>query len=267
MKTGLVLSGGGVMGAAHAGAIKAIIDNNIKIDAVCGTSAGAIAGLLFASGRKNAYENFLNDFRSLGFTNKTTLILKRNDVIFSQFEKILRKNVGVKRFSDLEIDFSCVATNIVNGEMVLLKQGDPVTAVMASSAYPGAFPIQEINGKYFVDGGLTNNFPVSVLKNKGMDFIIGSFLYNLENIDKKFSAKKHKMNPVEIAIRSVDIMSSVIAKKEAEDCDFCFTPPVEKYSWYEFDQFDKIINVGKKYGAANAKKMIRKIELAKQKIS
>lgn len=263
MKIGLALSGGGVMGAAHAGAIKAIVDNGIKVDAVCGTSAGAIAGLLFACGRKNAYENFLNDFKSLGFTNRAKLILKRNDLIFSQFEEILRKNVGVKRFSDLEIEFSCIATNIVNGEMVLLKRGDPIKAVMASSAYPGAFPMQEINGNYYVDGGLTNNFPVSILKDGGADFIIGSFLYNLENISKKFAAQKHRMNPVEIAIRSVDIMSNVIAKKDIDQCDFCFTPPVEKFSWYEFDQFDRIINIGKKYGAANAKKLIKKIKLAK----
>lgn len=267
MKIGLALSGGGAMGAAHLGAMDAIRKNNIKIDSVCGTSAGAIAGILFATGQPDAIEKFLNDFKELGFNNKTNLIFKKNVTIFGKIEETLRKNVKAKSFSELKINFSCVATDIITGKKVLLSRGDPVTAVMASAAYPGIFPIQKLNGKLLVDGCLTSNFPVGILREEKMDFVIGSSLFALNKIDKEHSSGKRKLNQIEVAIRSVDIMSNVLAEREAKDCDFCFYPPVEGFAWYDFDRFSEIAEVGRKYGKANSEKLLEKIEIASKKIS
>lgn len=265
MKIGLALSGGGAMGVAHLGVIDVIKKNNIKIDEICGTSAGAIAGLLFASGREDAFDQFLSDFEALGFTKKTNLLFNRNETIFAKIEEKLRENIKIKSFSDLKIKFSCVATDITNGEMIILNHGDPIKAVMASAAYPGVFPIQKFYGKLLVDGGLTSNFPVHVLRNNGLDFIIGSSLYTLNKIDHLHLSDKPKLNPIEVAIRSIDIMSNVLAGQEAKECDFCFYPPIDNFAWHDFNRFNEIREVGQEYANKNANDLLRRIKSSNKK--
>ena len=179
MKIGLALSGGGAMGAAHIGLIEELVRNNIRIDAICGTSAGAIAGLLYAYGGIPSLNKFYIDMEQAGLFSRTKNIFRKNETIFSIIEDLLRDSVKVKHFSDLSVKFSCVASDLETGEPVHLKTGDPIKAVMASAAYPGVFPVQKVNGKHLIDGGVTRSLPAGFLKEFGVDFTIGSSLYSI----------------------------------------------------------------------------------------
>ncbi|MFA4995670.1 MAG: patatin-like phospholipase family protein [Patescibacteria group bacterium] len=259
MKIGLALSGGGALGAAHIGIIEELEKNKIEIDSICGTSSGAIIGLLYTYGGLKTVNHFFDELNKVGLFNKTNLIFKRNTTIFSDVENILRQCVKTDEFYKLKIKFSCVATDLKNGNSIVLKLGDPIKAVMASAAYPGVFPIQKIGTKYLVDGGLTRNLPSGILKKQGLDFIIGSSLYGLKKFDKFDSDGNVKANPIDIAVRSLDIMQKELANYEAESCDFCFQPEVNDYRWYHFDAINDIRLTGKECAAKHIDDLSKKI--------
>jgi len=261
MKIGLVLSGGGALGAAHIGALEEIEKNNMKIDSICGTSAGAIIGLLYSYGGLNAINKFFSEMEKAGLFNKTKIIIRRNTSIFCQIEEILKSIVKVKGFADLKINFSCVATDITNGKMEAFSLGDPIKSVMASSAYPGVFPVQRIGNKFYVDGGVIKNLPTSVLKKKNTDFIIGSSLYKIDNFNPMNASGDFKANPLSIAIRSLEIMERQLAEFDKTSCDFCFEPPVHSFRWYDFDAMDEIRKIGAENAANNINQLLEQLKV------
>lgn len=262
MKIGLALSGGGALGAAHIGVLEELEAHNIVVARICGTSAGAIVGLLYASGGLKAITRFYEEIEKAGLFNRSTIVLHRNSTIFKKVHEALRHCVKEESFGQLKTKFSCVATNLTSGEPIILNSGDPVNAVMASSAYPGVFPVQKIGFNYLIDGGLTHNLPASVLREKGYDFVIGSSLYSVAKFEKFDSGGNPKTNPLGVALRSLDIIQKGLAEYEISNCDFCFQPEVHSFSWYNFDQIAEIKNVGKKHAEAAVVDLIA--ELAKR---
>lgn len=259
MKIGLALSGGGTLGAAHIGVLEELERNKIEINSICGTSSGAIIGLLYADGGLKSIELFFDELKKADLLNKANLILKRNSTIFSTVEEILNKCVKAKEFYELKIKFSCVATNLKNGEAVVLKLGNPVKAVMASAAYPGVFPVQQIGSKFLVDGGLTKSLPAGVLKKQGLDFVIGSSLYGIKEFDNFDSDGDIKTNLLDIAARSLDIIQKELASYEIPNCDFCFQPEVHNFRWYDFDLIDEIRKTGKDSAVKHMDDLLSKI--------
>ena len=202
---GLVLSGGGARGAAHIGVLKYLEANNIPVDIITGTSFGAIVGGLYASGMSAAeieeamlgmdWERALTDDVSRADRG---LQRKRREDIFSipgspgvrEGELVLPsgaiqgQNVilalqaltahvaSVRDFDQLPIRFRALATDIVNGEAVILKEGELALALRASMGVPAVFSPIEIDGRLLVDGGVTNNLPIDVAKGMGADVVI-----------------------------------------------------------------------------------------------
>ncbi len=203
-KIGLSLSGGGAKGFAHIGVLKVIDSLGVKIDYISGTSMGAIVGGLYASGyRANDIEQIVlkTDFYTLlanektrqetSFFNKSvdkyllTIPIKDGKInvlptaISSGQQNIymlreLFKNVSnVTDFSKLPIPFMCVATNLETGQMELFENGDLVSAIMASSAFPSLMDPVKIGDSLYIDGAMTVNYPSKPLKDKGIDIVIG----------------------------------------------------------------------------------------------
>ena len=253
MKIGLALSGGGALGVAHIGAIEELEKAGIKIDYVCGVSSGAIIGLAYATGGLESLRKFYNDALADFARKNPFLFAKGPDAAFKYIGRALEELCGGKDFNQLAIPFSCSATNLASGESESFFEGDPVAAVMASSAYPGVFAAQNIGGKWYIDGGTTRNLPAVNLRAMGADFIIGSSIYAVDPIDDKLAGR---LNRIEIAARALDIFEKELSRFHEEQCDFCFKPRVDQYRWFDFFKMEKIIVQGRENAAREIKKLL-----------
>jgi NTE family protein len=251
MKIGLALSGGGTLGIAHVGALRQI-ENNVKIDSICGVSAGAIAGLLYAYGGIAAVDYFYAELIATNpFSPKNIITLRSPEKIFAYIEGILEKVVTINDFNDLPIKFSCIATNIETAQPAILEKGNPIKAVMASAAYPGVFPVQTIGKEKFIDGGVTINMPVTPLLAQNMDFIIASSVISLS----KFGYHK-KTSRAKVVTRAVEIMENHLNDLELAQANFVFKPPVGKYYWFNFSKLEHIKEIGEKYAKKRIKELV-----------
>lgn len=202
-KIGLVLGGGGAKGAAHVGVIKVLEEMRIPVDCIAGTSMGALVGGAYASGLTAAeLEKLITGVRwqdtftgvareerpvhrkELDFYFTLGLELGIKDKVRTQgglvpsqqVEEILRRIAAIAHnvtdFSRLPIPYRAVATDILNGDVVVLDHGDLGAAMRASMAVPGAFAPVNIGGRLLVDGMLVRNLPVDIGRKLCGDVII-----------------------------------------------------------------------------------------------
>jgi NTE family protein len=204
-RVGLVLSGGGARGAAHVGVLKVLEQLHVPVDAIAGTSMGAVVGGLYASGlsardiekimtslnwqvafrdrppredltlrRKQEDENFLVAF-PLGVRGHK-VVLPKGLIEGQGLSQLLRRlTLPVARitdFDELPTQFRAVATDLESGESVVLASGDLTSAMRASMSAPGIFAPVERQGRVLVDGGIGDNIPVDVARAMGVDLLI-----------------------------------------------------------------------------------------------
>ncbi len=163
-KVGLVLGGGGAKGAATIGALKVIEDAGIKIDYIAGTSIGAIIGGLYASGYT------VSELETLFLSQEWQDILEGHRVEAKL--KTLLSNRNKRYFSDTNIPFRCVATELWSLNEIVLYSGDLSKAIRASMSIPGLYEPITWDEMELVDGGLVNNLPVDVAKEMGANIVI-----------------------------------------------------------------------------------------------
>jgi len=172
-KTALVLCGGGSRGAAEVGFYQALSEYGISVDMIVGTSVGAVNGAFMAAGLapedlKRLWREFKHwrpyqvNWEILWKWRKAKSLLDPRG-----FQRFLEDNLPVKKFEDLNIPLTVVATDLQTAEPVYFEKGDLVFAVMASTAMPLYFPPLRCNGHQIVDGGVTNNVPIDVAVAKG----------------------------------------------------------------------------------------------------
>lgn len=258
-KIGLALSGGGALGAAHIGAIEEIEKAGIKIDYIAGVSSGAIIGLVYTAGGLESLRKFYDDVLA-DFGKKNPLLFAGGpDAAFKYIKTVLEKMCAGRDFKKMEIPFACCATNLATGERQVFDSGDPVAAVMASSAYPGVFAAQNVGGKFYIDGGATRNLPAEETRHAGADFVIGSSIYVVDKIDDR---RAGKMNRIEIAGRALNILEKELSRAEEKRCDFCFKPGVEQFAWFDFFKMEKIAAQGRKMRQNKSRKCCRYLRIA-----
>src|SRR5688572_9749717 len=204
-RIGLVLSGGGARGLAHVGVLQALEELRIPVDAIAGTSMGAVVGGLYASGmtaseidelmrgldwnaafrdrpardtlnfrRKQDDREFLVRF-PLGIQSGSFRV-PRGLIQGQRLTQTLRLETlpvaAVEDFDELPTPFRAVAADLETGARVVLASGDLTSALRASRSAPGVFAPLEINGRLLVDGGIVENLPVDVVKAMGVDIVI-----------------------------------------------------------------------------------------------
>ena len=232
-RVGLVLAGGGAKGGAHVGVLKVLEEMHIPIDCIAGTSMGALVGGGYASGIPAAgLEKFVTtiDWKAVvggvGVRDLQTIEQKRagatysNDIEFglqdkrvvlpagivntSNIEDLLRSYVAPRGaqadFDKLPIPYRAVATDMVSGRMVVLKDGDLATAMRASMAIPGAFaPV--MTDKYILsDGGMVRNIPVDVARDLCADVVI------VVNLVEEEVKREKLQTATQLLGRSSDVM-------------------------------------------------------------
>lgn len=288
-KVGLVLSGGGAKGFAHIGVLKAIDKAGIQIDYVGGTSMGAIVGGLYAAGYSaDQIEEIIlkTDFLTLirdklprnsetffekeyGEKSVITLPVNKGKIGFpraiSKGQNVLNLLLelfdsvdGNQDFSKLSIPFFCIATDVENGAPVILEKGSLPIALRASGSFPSLLNPVEIDDKLLVDGGIANNFPVSVMKDKGMDIVIGV------DVEGKLF-QKEKINSV-VALLNQIMSYQMYSKSEEEikKLDVYIHPEIFSYSVVDFDKKLEILEKG----TTEAEKFVKVFDeiAAKQKV-
>ncbi|MDR1103765.1 MAG: patatin-like phospholipase family protein [Endomicrobium sp.] len=177
-KIALVLGGGGARGFAHVGVLKVIQEERIPVSLVVGTSVGSIAGALYCAGA--SLERLQDDIKEFdvghisNFNSISLLELLLADRLLSnkKLENFINARIGEVTFNQLRIPLVCIATDLITGERILLREGSVAFAARASSAVPGIFQPVEYNQRYLIDGGLSENIPVSVARIFKADVII-----------------------------------------------------------------------------------------------
>ncbi|UCV17731.1 patatin-like phospholipase family protein [Ferribacterium limneticum] len=172
-KIALVLGSGSARGLAHLGVIRAIEAAGIEVDFVVGTSMGALIGAIYAAGKLDDLETTFKTFdwkKTLAFFD---VILPKSGLLDgAKVSELIRAHIHADSISALRKPFAALATDIVNGDEVVIRHGDVIEAVRASISVPGIFTPVRSNGRILVDGGLTNPVPVSVARAMGADIVI-----------------------------------------------------------------------------------------------
>jgi NTE family protein len=205
-KIGLALSGGGARGAAHVGVLRVLEAEHVPVDYIAGTSMGAVIGGLYAAGVSvEGLERLLTEIdwadasddrirredRSFRRKRDDDLYLVRAapgigdngqvkfpaglvqgqkiDLLLKSFTTAVAQ---VHNFDQLRIPFRAVAADIVTGEVISLGEGDLATAIRASMSIPAVLAPVEIDGRLLVDGGVSANLPIDVVRKMGADIVI-----------------------------------------------------------------------------------------------
>ncbi len=204
-RIGLALGGGGARGLAHIGVLRYLEELRVPIDYIAGTSMGSIVGGLAATGmesdeilavleqadwvdlfsddtareeqpaRRKADDSLGLFGPKLGVGEGTSLLpagVVSGQKILFLFESITSQRVQSNRFDTLPVPFRAVATDIVNGDMVVITEGSLSGAMRASMAVPGVFDPVQIGQRMLVDGGLVRNLPVDVVREMGAEVVI-----------------------------------------------------------------------------------------------
>ena len=173
-RIGIALGSGSARGWAHVGVIRALQEIGITPHIVAGSSIGSIVGAAYALDRLEVLEEWvlcLNTSKIIKFFDPS--LLRGGGMI--QGEKLYEFAQGFvqdTRIESLPRSFAAVATDLENGREVWFREGPLLDAVSASIALPGLFSPRRLNGRWLVDGGLTNPVPVSVCRAMGADVII-----------------------------------------------------------------------------------------------
>lgn len=254
-KWGMVLSGGGIRGAAHAGVIKALEEHGIVPEAIAGASAGAIAGSLYAGGY--TWSEILDLFEQNPVMFKWSLIghLKPGFIDTDQFMGLFRRYFPDDRFEALKTPLYITATDIENGRSRIFSSGPLIRPVLASMAYPIVFTPVLIEGVLYSDGGIMNNFPVEPLLDQ-CERLIGVYVNPVP---------LQKQNPetlksgLAVAERAYHLSMAKDVARKFDDCAVRISPePLAKYDTFNLLKASEIFEVGYKAAKTALKDYLKK---------
>lgn len=179
-KIGLVLGGGGARGFFHMGVITAIQELEIKIEEISGTSIGAIIGLMYAANPKINFREIMEEMDFFELIKAMVMGAKDN----KEIEKFLKRYIGVDNFEDLKIKTRINATDINDQKEIVFDEGNIYPGVTASMTIPGAFSPLKYKNSFLIDGGISNNIPVTLIE-KSREIVVSDISGPIKKIDEK----------------------------------------------------------------------------------
>src|SRR6202171_6270314 len=234
-RVGLALAGGCARGIAHVGVIRALVDAEIPIDCVAGTSVGALIGACYCAGvpldemKRIASTTRFADF---GRWTPSWLGLATNQRMENYFARFTR----VKTFEELKTPFAIAATDINAGISVYYTRGPLVPALRGSCAYPGLFVPIQFEGRTLVDGFLTAPVPVEGTLLLGADIVIAIYLEagNLED----------PRTVADVISRSFNIIQRHGDIAWRQQADVIIEPDVKPFVWDDFTRTNDLVACG-----------------------
>ncbi len=235
-KVGLVLSGGGARGFAHAGALKALEEMGIKPDIVAGVSAGSVVTVMYCSGMKP--DEILKVFSDAKFTDFAEIGVPREG-FFSMdgFKKFLRKHIPYRDLSELPLPGIVCATDLDNYSRAAFSEGDIAECVSASCSIPIIFKPVNIKGITYVDGGVTANLPAWVLRDC-CKYLIG---INCSPVPRRGKPK----SILDIAQRTYDLLVKTNSIEQMQMCDLAVSiNDIAKYKVFNLKEINRVFRSG-----------------------
>ena len=265
---GLVLGGGGARGLAHIGVVRALREAGVPIDMIGGTSMGAVMASLVAMGQD--WEQMLETNREAWIHSKPhkeyslpfiSLIRSR------RLDNVARKIWGEYNIEDLWLNFFCISCNLSTAATMIHERGSLWKAIRASASLPGVFVPVLSDGHILVDGGLVNNLPGDVMRERACHRLIvvdvGSeheFIFKLPEFPSPWQFLRSRILPfaarievphiVDVLIRATDVSSSQKTRDVKRIADVCLRPPIDAYGVLQFESLDEIAEVGYRYAKA-----------------
>jgi NTE family protein len=273
IKVGLALGGGGARGLAHIGVLKALEEEKIPIDAIAGTSMGAIVGGAYAqsldSGKlifmvhdlidkfnlQSGWMGFLcQDFEKYekkkeNLLKEISYFVRKRFMYFVGFSKIslepkeklmdpLKVVLKDEPIQRAKIPFVCVAVDLVSGREVVIKKGSIIDAVYASSSIEGVFPPLRMDNQLLSDGGVTSLVPVDAVRELGANFVIG---VNIPEISRR---ENRLGSGIEVILRADSLTRKKLNDLVLTTADVIVTPEVKTIHWANFGKVDECIQKG-----------------------
>lgn len=256
MKTkrlGIALSGGGARGLAHIGVLKMLENAGVSIDYISGSSMGGIIAALYASGMSPLEIETVAISKSklselIRLADPTAL--RRGLFEGYRVKSMLTDWLGEKKhFSDLNIPLAITAVDLNTSKEIVFRDGELLSALMATSAFPGIFPPVEFNGYRLVDGGVLNNLPVDRVRELGAEVILAvDVLFHTSDLAKGWRMSIPIPGFFEEFYRAEMIMQAEFSrlKLNINKPDIIISPPIppEVGIFIGFTQAEKIIEAG-----------------------
>jgi NTE family protein len=241
----LALSGGAARGIAHVGVLRALTENEIPIDCIAGTSAGALVGGAFASGMTVSEIEAVGRhmrWRDVGRSTVSRFGVQSNE----RMEKYLRERMPVTRFEDLSIPFAAIATDLKSGDAVVMRdEGDVPFAIRASCTIPGWYvPVNDEQGRQLVDGGLVSLIPVATALSFGADIVIA--------VDVNAQGATFLGPPrstIGIILQAMLVLQRTVSKAQLQQADIVIKPRVGHIRWDQLSRGEELLAAG--YEAAS----------------
>jgi len=272
-KIGLTLSGGGAKGLAHIGILKAIDSAGLKVDYITGTSMGGILGALYAIGysadslekitraidwnlllsnqsslrslfmeEKDEYSKYDVELPWVKGKLKLSSGLLEAEELWLKFSELFFPVYNIKDFSNFNIPFRCIGTDIGTGDMIVMKNGEIISAVRATMAIPSVFTAVDYGEHRLIDGGVSRNFPVKDVKEMGADIVVGS------NVANGLLPSQKVKNILQLLLQVAFFREAADSKSEIPLCNIYVPINLENYSMANFSDADKILEIGMEEG-------------------
>lgn len=221
-KIGLALSGGGARGFAHIGVLQALVEHNIPIDMIAGTSAGSIVGGAFASGM--SVDDVLKMASKIGWTNMMRPSLSPLGLMSNApMGQFIEREFPVRSFEELPIPFAAVACDFGSGKQVILSEsGNLSFAIRASCALPGVFaPLKDKENNLLIDGGVVSPMPIDVVRQMGAEVVIA---VDLMACGATF--RSHPLTGFGIMFQSAMMLLRSASRAQHYDADVIIVPAI-----------------------------------------
>jgi NTE family protein len=269
-KVALVLSGGSALGFAHIGVLKVIEEVGIPVDMVIGTSMGGLVGALYATGYTpneidriadqtdwdrlftspdspytfnigpviEQEENLISISFDGGGLGRSLGLLPDQKVITFMSE-LTAKTSHIRDFDQFHKPYRTVAVDLVSRKEVLFSSGRLIDAMRSTMAVPGMFAPYEVDGRYYVDGGILNNLPIDVAQDMGADIIIA--------VDVDWGPIEHIRDvktPLDLILQLVEIVVDSNEDTHKDEADILIVPDLGDLSSMDFNRYRELIDKG-----------------------
>lgn len=233
-RIGIALSGGGARGFGHLGVLKALEEFNIKPEIISGTSAGSMVAAFYAAGY--SIENIIRIAKKTDFfALKHIQFGKAGIFSMKSLETLIVEHIPGDSFEALKLPIYVCASDVVNNTATYFSSGILSKAIMASSCIPMVYEPVKFNNSLYLDGGLLDNFPVEVIRDK-CEFLIGSYMNNL-------SIKLEHLRVKDLMDRSFHMALSSTIKEKSVKCDLYLAPnDMSRFGMFDTNRIEEIVD-------------------------